>query len=145
MTEAIINAEEVRQSILKNKIMESLLDGETKNKILDKLRNDDYHIGNKYTIEMGKKIINNIFDGIKAEHEERMPYLKAELTVKLNDLYKRCLHDKKYGIARECIESAAKINGLYSTENNVNILNSDGALTVSFGFNDNTLALDNED
>ena len=92
------------------------MDGGVYSVIKEKLMEDEYGIGNKYTEGTAKGIIKFARARIKQDFEEQLPDIRASLTNMLYDLFTEAKQIGDRMNAIKCIQEIAKLTGAYEAE-----------------------------
>ena len=94
-------------------VVNDLMDGGVYSVIKQKLMEDEYEIGKKYSEGTAKGIIKFARARIKQDFEEQLPDIRASLTNMLYDLFTEAKQIGDRMNAIKCLQEIAKLTGAY--------------------------------
>ncbi|WP_407433041.1 hypothetical protein [Methanobrevibacter sp.] len=103
----------IRKELAIRNVVNDLMDGGVYSVIKEKLMEDEYGIGKKYTEGTAKAIIKFARKRIKDDFEEQLPDIRASLTNMLYDLFTEAKDMGDRMNAIKCIQEIAKLTGAY--------------------------------
>ena len=103
----------IRKELAIRNVVNDLMDGGVYSVIKEKLMEDEYGIGKKYTEGTAKGIIKFARKRIKDDFEEQLPDIRASLTNMLYDLFTQAKDMGDRMNAIKCIQEIAKLTGAY--------------------------------
>lgn len=106
----------IRKELAIRNVVNDLMDGGVYSVIKEKLMEDEYGIGKKYTEGTAKGIIKFARKRIKDDFEEQLPDIRASLTNMLYDLFTEAKDMGDRMNAIKCIQEIAKLTGAYEAE-----------------------------
>lgn len=106
----------IRKELAIRNVINDLMDGGVYSVIKEKLMEDEYGIGKKYTEGTAKGIIKFARKRIKDDFEEQLPDIRASLTNMLMDLFTEAKEMGDRMNAIKCIQEIAKLTGAYEAE-----------------------------
>lgn len=106
----------IRKELAIRNVVNDLMDGGVYSVIKEKLMEDEYEIGKKYTESSAKNIIKFARARIKQDFEEQLPDIRASLTSMLLDLFTEAKDMGDRMNAIKCIQEIAKLSGAYEAE-----------------------------
>lgn len=106
----------IRKELAIRNVVNDLMDGGVYSVIKEKLMEDEYEIGKKYTESSAKNIIKFARARIKQDFEEQLPDIRASLTNMLYDLFTEAKEIGDRMNAIKCIQEIAKLTGAYEAE-----------------------------
>lgn len=106
----------IRKELAIRNVVNDLMDGGVYSVIKEKLMEDEYGIGKKYTEGTAKAIIKFARARIKQDFEEQLPDIRASLTNMLMDLFTEAKEMGDRMNAIKCIQEIAKLTGAYEAE-----------------------------
>lgn len=106
----------IRKELAIRNVVNDLMDGGVYSVIKEKLMEDEYGIGKKYTEGTAKGIIKFARKRIKDDFEEQLPDIRASLTNMLYDLFTQAKDMGDRMNAIKCIQEIAKLTGAYEAE-----------------------------
>lgn len=106
----------IRKELAIRNVVNDLMDGGVYSVIKEKLMEDEYEIGKKYTESSAKNIIKFARARIKEDFEEQLPDIQAQLTNMLYDLFTEAKDMGDRMNAIKCIQEIAKLTGAYEAE-----------------------------
>jgi hypothetical protein len=106
----------VRKELAIRNVINDLMDGGVYSVIKEKLMEDEYGIGKKYTEGTAKAIIKFARARIKQDFEEQLPDIRAQLTNMLMDLFTEAKEIGDRMNAIKCLQEIAKMSGAYTPE-----------------------------
>ena len=133
-----------RMLAIKN-VYNDFCQGATYSNVMDKLMNDDYGIGFKYTDKSTPGVIHEAYQMIRDDFAKDREYLQAKLVATCNDILGNAVEDGNGKLALEAVDRIAKLGGLYNqTQTQVNILGK-GDMVIDFKLDDdNTKQIENK-
>lgn len=124
-----------RMLAIKN-VYNDFCQGATYSNVMDKLMNDDYGIGFKYTDKSTPGIIHEAYQMIRDDFAKDRESLQAKLIATCNDILGNAVKDNNGKLALEAVDRIAKLGGLYNqTQTQVNILGK-GDMVIDFKLDD---------
>lgn len=106
----------IRKELAIRNVINDLMDGGVYSVIKQKLMEDEYGIGKKYSEGTAKGIIKFARKRIKDDFEEQLPDIRASLTSMLLDLFTEAKDMGDRMNAIKCIQEIAKLTGAYEAE-----------------------------
>ena len=106
----------IRKELAIRNVVNDLMDGGVYSVIKEKLMEDEYGIGKKYSESSAKNIIKFARARIKQDFEEQLPDIRASLTSMLLDLFTEAKDMGDRMNAIKCIQEIAKLSGAYEAE-----------------------------
>lgn len=106
----------IRKELAIRNVVNDLMDGGVYSVIKEKLMEDEYEIGKKYTESSAKNIIKFARARIKEDFEEQLPDIQAQLTNMLLDLFTEAKDMGDRMNAIKAIQEIAKLTGAYSPQ-----------------------------
>lgn len=106
----------IRKELAIRNVVNDLMDGGVYSVIKEKLMEDEYGIGKKYTEGTAKGIIKFARARIKEDFTEQLPDIRASLTNMLYDLFTEAKDMGDRMNAIKCIQEIAKLTGAYEAE-----------------------------
>lgn len=106
----------IRKELAIRNVINDLMNGGVYSVIKQKLMEDEYEIGKKYTGGSAKNILIEARKRIKADFEEQLPDIRASLTNMLYDLFTEAKEIGDRMNAIKCLQEIAKLTGAYEAE-----------------------------
>ena len=106
----------IRKELAIRNVVNDLMDGGVYSVIKEKLMEDYYELGKKYTESSAKNIIKFARARIKEDFEEQLPDIQAQLTNMLLDLFTEAKDMGDRMNAIKAIQEIAKLTGAYSPQ-----------------------------
>lgn len=106
----------IRKELAIRNVVNDLMDGGVYSVIKQKLMEDEYEIGKKYSEGTAKGIIKFARARIKQDFEEQLPDIRASLTNMLYDLFTEAKDMGDRMNAIKCLQEIAKLTGAYTPE-----------------------------
>ena len=103
----------IRKELAIRNVVNDLMDGGVYSVIKQKLMEDEYEIGKKYSEGTAKGIIKFARARIKQDFEEQLPDIRASLTNMLYDLFTEAKDMGDRMNAIKCLQEIAKLTGAY--------------------------------
>jgi hypothetical protein len=107
-----VGATSVRKDEVVNHIYNDICNGATYTNCLNKLMNDDYEVGHKYSESRADKLIQMARKLIRQDFEEDRKEIKARLYVAIQDVFNECREANDRSNALKCLEQISKLLGL---------------------------------
>lgn len=107
-----VGATSVRKDEVVNHIYNDICNGGTYTNCLNKLMNDDYEVGHKYSESRADKLIQMARKLIRQDFEEDRKEIKARLYVAIQDVFNECREANDRSNALKCLEQISKLLGL---------------------------------
>lgn len=125
-----------RREYLLREIYNLLVNGATSSNIIDRLMNDYWNVGKKYTHKSCYNLLEDARKMIKEDFEEDRKTLKEQIYANYMDIYAEARESFDRMAAIKCMENLAKITGLNEpTKVEAKV---DGSIVIDFGLdNDN--------
>lgn len=126
-----------RKMLAVKNIYNDFLAGATYSNVRDKLMNDDYNLGFKYSDKSTTYIIHEAYQMIRDDFAKDREFLQAKLVATCNDVLGEAVKDNNGKLALEAVDRIAKLGGLYNnqTQTQVNILGK-GDMVIDFKLDD---------
>lgn len=94
-------------------VINDILNGGTYSVLMNKLMEDYYEIGHKYSSAQSIRLIREARELIKKDTEEQLPYLKEDMIARFLDIYTECREIGDRMNAIKALEHINKLCGLY--------------------------------
>lgn len=107
-----VGATSVRKDEVVNHIYNDICNGATYTNCLNKLMNDDYEVGHKYSESRADALITEARRLIRQDFEEDRKEIKARLYVAIQDVFNECREANDRSNALKCLEQISKLLGL---------------------------------
>lgn len=107
-----VGATSVRKDEVVNHIYNDICNGATYTNCLNKLMNDDYEVGHKYSESRADKLIQMARKLIRQDFEEDRKEIKARLYVAIQDVFNECREANDRSNALKALEQISKLLGL---------------------------------
>lgn len=91
-------------------VINDILNGATWSVLRDKLMNDDYEIGHKYSEPQSQRIVRKAREVIKQDINEQMPELREETMARILDVYTEC---RELGDRMNALKALDMINKMF--------------------------------
>ena len=137
---------QARKMLAIKNVYNDFCQGATYSNVMDKLMNDDYNIGFKYTAKSTEHLIHAAYQMIREDFAKDRETLQAKLIATCNDVLGNAVEAKNGKLALEAVDRIAKLGGLYNqTQTQVNILGK-GDMVIDFKLDDegDTKQIDNK-
>ena len=137
---------QARKMLAIKNVYNDFCQGATYSNVMDKLINDDYNIGFKYTPKSTERLIHAAYQMIREDFAKDRETLQAKLIATCNDILGNAVEAKNGKLALEAVDRIAKLGGLYNqTQTQVNILGK-GDMVIDFKLDDegDTKKIDNK-
>ena len=127
-----VGATSVRKDEVVNHIYNDICNGATYTNCLNKLMNDDYEVGHKYSESRADKLIQMARKLIRQDFEEDRKEIKARLYVAIQDVFNECRESNDRSNALKALDQISKLLGLNEPDKiDMRLQNVD----INFGFN----------
>lgn len=127
-----VGATSVRKDEVVNHIYNDICNGATYTNCLNKLMNDDYEVGHKYSESRADKLIQMARKLIRQDFEEDRKEIKARLYVAIQDVFNECREANDRSNALKALDQISKLLGLNEPDKiDMRLQNVD----INFGFN----------
>ena len=127
-----VGATSVRKDEVVNHIYNDICNGATYTNCLNKLMNDDYEVGHKYSESRADKLIQMTRKLIRQDFEEDRKEIKARLYVAIQDVFNECRESNDRSNALKALDQISKLLGLNEPDKiDMRLQNVD----INFGFN----------
>lgn len=107
-----VGATSVRKDEVVNHIYNDICNGATYTNCLNKLMNDDYEVGHKYSESRADKLIQMARKLIRQDFEEDRKEIKARLYVAIQDVFNECRESNDRSNALKALDQISKLLGL---------------------------------
>lgn len=107
-----VGATSVRKDEVVNHIYNDICNGATYTNCLNKLMNDDYEVGHKYSESRADKLIQMARKLIRQDFEEDRKEIKARLYVAIQDVFNECREANDRSNALKALDQISKLLGL---------------------------------
>lgn len=107
-----VGATSVRKDEVVNHIYNDICDGSTYTNCLNKLMNDDYGVGHKYSESRADALITEARRLIRKDFEEDRKEIKARLYVAIQDVFNECREANDRSNALKALDQISKLLGL---------------------------------
>lgn len=126
-----VGATSVRKDEVVNHIYNDICNGATYTNCLNKLMNDDYEVGHKYSESRADKLIQMARKLIRQDFEEDRKEIKARLYVAIQDVFNECREANDRSNALKALDQISKLLGLNEPDKiDMRLQNVD----INFGF-----------
>lgn len=126
-----VGATSVRKDEVVNHIYNDICNGATYTNCLNKLMNDDYEVGHKYSESRADKLIQMARKLIRQDFEEDRKEIKARLYVAIQDVFNECRESNDRSNALKALDQISKLLGLNEPDKiDMRLQNVD----INFGF-----------
>ena len=123
----------IRFDNAKKNCINDILAGATYSVMMDKLLNDKYDIGYKYSKAQAERAIYQARDIIRKDFQESMPHLLDDTVSRLLDIYTSAREINDNANAIKALQEIGKLSGLYVDKVKLDA-NIDNNVTINFGF-----------
>ena len=128
-----VGATSVRKDEVVNHIYNDLCNGATYTNCLNKLMNDYYEVGHKYSESRADALISEARRLIRKDFEEDRKEIKARLYVAIQDIFNECREANDRSNALKALDQISKLLGLNEPDKiDMRLQNVD----INFGFED---------
>ena len=126
-----VGATSVRKDEVVTHIYNDICNGATYTNCLNKLMNDDYEVGHKYSESRADKLIQMARKLIRQDFEEDRKEIKARLYVAIQDVFNECREANDRSNALKALDQISKLLGLNEPDKiDMRLQNVD----INFGF-----------
>lgn len=127
-------ATSVRKDEVVNHLYNDMCDGCTYSNMMNKLMNDYYNVGHKYSESRADALISEARRLIRKDFENDRQEIKARLYIAIQDVFNECREANDRSNAIKCLDQISKLLGLNEPDKiDMRLQNVD----INFGFNEN--------
>lgn len=108
------NKSQVRQELIIRHIINDIMAGGIYSVIIQKLTEDGYNLGKKYSNSTARNLYTAARKRIKADFDDTLPQIKENLTTMLLDLFTEAKEVGDRQASIKCLQEIAKLTGAYA-------------------------------